>query len=131
VSQPFWDGCAAGELRFQRCGSCATALFDPTLRCRACGGADLRWEASAGRGTVGSWSTVWRPQTPAFTVPYVVALVGLDEGCDLVSNLVGCDVADVRTGLRVHVVFHGVRDGVVLPYFRPDDPPRTPSSPSL
>lgn len=119
VSQPFWDGCAIGELRVQRCATCATALFDPTLRCRSCGGSDLRWEVSSGHGTVSTWATVWRPQTPEFTVPYTAAIIRLDEGCDMVSNLIGCSVDDVATGMAVRVEFHPIRDGIVLPYFTP------------
>lgn len=119
LSAPFWDGCLVGELRYQRCTGCGRAEFDPNRLCRGCGGDTLEWTVSAGRGTVYSHTEVVRPQTPAFTGPYVVVIVELDEGYHMVSNMVGCAVSDVRIGLPVQVAFHDVADGVVLPYFTP------------
>jgi uncharacterized OB-fold protein len=119
VSQPFWDGCARGELLFQRCQSCGRAIFNPAPACRFCGSAELGWERSAGAGEIYSWTVVWRPQTPTFRVPYAPIIVNLDEGFQMVSSLVGCDSADVRSGMRVEVVFHAIGGGVELPYFRP------------
>jgi len=119
LSQPFWDGCARGELLFQRCGACGRANFDPPLLCRWCGSRDLSWEQSAGNGTVYSWTVVWRPQQPSFVVPYAPAIVDIDEGYQMLANVVGCDVEDLAVGMRVAVEFHPVSDGVVIPYFRP------------
>jgi len=119
VSTPFWDGCRCHELRYQRCRRCSTALFDPASMCRTCGSSDLRWERSNGRGTVYSWSIVWRPQVPTFSVPYAVAIVRLDEGYHMVTNIIGCSADEVRTGMSVAVEFHDVGEGVHLPYFRP------------
>jgi uncharacterized OB-fold protein len=118
VSQPFWDGCARRELRYQRCQACGHAEFDPALACRACGGG-LEWRVSAGRGEVYSHTVVWRPQTPAFTVPYAVVIVTFDEGFQLLTNLIGTTVDQVRTGLRVRVTFHDV-GGTTLPYVEPE-----------
>ena len=118
-SAPYWEGAKRGELLFQRCGSCAHAEFDPSLMCRRCGSRDLAWEQSAGRGTVYSWTTVWRPQQPSFVVPYAPAIVDMDEGYQMLANVVGCDVADLAVGMRVQVEFHPVSEGYVLPYFRP------------
>jgi uncharacterized OB-fold protein len=56
---------------------------------------------------------------PAFSVPYAVAIVRLDEGYDMVTNIIGCSPDEVRTGTRVIVEFHDVGEGVNLPYFRP------------
>jgi len=119
MTAPFWAGCTRGELLFQRCGRCGSAVFDPAIRCRRCGGADLIWERSAGHGAVYSWSTVWRPQVPAFRTPYAVAIVDLDEGYQMVSCLVGCEPDDIGVGMRVAVEFHPAGGDIVLPYFRP------------
>jgi uncharacterized OB-fold protein len=119
LSQPYWDGCARGELLFQRCGACGRPNFDPPLLCRWCGSRDLSWERSAGNGTVYSWTVVWRPQQPSFVVPYAPAIVDIDEGYQMLANIVGCDVEDLAVGMRVAVEFHPVSDGVVIPYFRP------------
>ena len=62
---------------------------------------------------------MWRPQTPSFRVPYAPAIVDVDEGFQILSDVVGCAPDDVRVGLRVEVDFQPVGDGVALPYFRP------------
>ena len=62
---------------------------------------------------------VWRPQHPAFTIPYVPAIVFLDEGFHLVSSIVGCCPNEITSGMRLTVTFHAASDDIVLPYFRP------------
>ena len=116
---PFWDGCAQGELRFVRCGVCGAADFPPAVRCRRCLSRELGWERSAGLGTVYSWTVVWRPVTPQFRTPYAPAIVDLDEGYRMLTNLVDLDVEDIDVGLRVQVTFQPTADGVTLPYFAP------------
>jgi hypothetical protein len=119
LSRPFWDACNRGELLFQRCGECGRATHTPAYICAHCTSQALTWERSAGTGSVYSWTTVWRPQMPAFEVPYVAIIVDLDEGWQLLSNLIGCEVDDVEVGMRVEVEFHPVEGGFQLPYFRP------------
>jgi len=119
VSEPFWAGCAAGELRYQRCDGCGHAEFDPAWACRACGSIHLEWEVSAGLGVVETHTVVYRPQSPEFTAPYAVVIVGYDEGFRMLTNLIGCTPAEVRVGLRVRVIFHPVGGGVWLPYVEP------------
>jgi uncharacterized OB-fold protein len=118
VSAPYWDGCRAGELRYQRCTACAAVVFQPSIVCPACTGRDLAWEVSAGRGRLYSWTVVWRPQTPAFRVPYAPAIVELDEGFRLVTSIIGCEPDDLRPDMEVTIEFHPAGDGVVLPYGR-------------
>ena len=118
VSQPFWDACGDGVLLYQRCPGCGRPdLARP--RCRRCGGSDLEWAESSGRGEVYSHTVVWRPQSPAFASPYVVAIVQLEEGHFMLANIVGCEAADVTIGLPVRVTFHPIGPEVVLPYFEP------------
>ncbi len=119
LSKPFWDGLAAGELRFQRCGACHGATHTPALVCSRCGSGDLVWEVSSGRGVVETWTTVWRPQTPEFVVPYMPIVVAVDEGWQMLSNLIGCDHEAVVAGMPVELELHRLDDGVTLPYFRP------------
>jgi uncharacterized protein len=120
ISQPFWDGCAVGELRYQRCAQCGAAEFDPTWVCRHCGEDALNWCVSGGRGEVYSHAVVWRPQTPEFDAPYAVVIVTYDEGFRMLTNLIGCPVDEVRIGLRVQTEFHAVGVDVTLPYVKPD-----------
>ena len=119
VSQPYWDGCARGELLFQRCGECGGITHTPAMICSHCCARALSWERSAGTGSIYSWTTVWRPQTPAFTVPYTAVIVELDEGWKMLSNLVGCEPDEPEVGMRVQVEFHPITGGITLPYFRP------------
>jgi uncharacterized protein len=119
LTQPYWDGCNRGELLFQRCAKCGRTTHTPAYICSNCTSRELSWERSAGAGAVYSWTTVWRPQIPAFAVPYVAIIVDMDEGWQVLSNLIGCDVDDVEIGMRVEVEFHPIEGGYQLPYFRP------------
>jgi uncharacterized protein len=123
LTRPFWDGCAVGELRFQRCRGCRAAQFPPAEICRRCTGADLTWERGAGLGTLYSWTVVHRPVTPAFTVPYAPAIVDLDEGYQMMTNLIGLAPDAITPGLAVQVEFHDTGGGLCLPYFGPPVPP--------
>lgn len=121
LSQPYWDGIQRGELLFQRCAECGGATHTPAVVCAHCRSTRLDWAASSGRGTVYSWTTVWRPVTPAFTTPYVPVIVQLEEGWHMLSNLVDCEHDVVRVDLPVSVVFHQPEGSLVLPYFAPRD----------
>ncbi len=134
ASRPFWDGCAAGELRVQRCTACAEISVLPAMRCAGCGATALVWEATAGRGALYSWTVVHRPQSPAFAVPYAPAIVRLDEGAMVMSAVIGCTADDLHDGMRLRVVFRALTDGsvctgTVLPFFEPDPNPPTPTHP--
>ncbi|HEY7105373.1 MAG TPA: OB-fold domain-containing protein [Acidimicrobiia bacterium] len=127
LSAPFWDACQRGELMFQRCGDCGAATHTPAFICSQCASRALAWERSSGHGTIYSWTVVWRPQIPAFEVPYAPIIVDMDEGWQMLSNLVGCDVDAAVVGLPVAVEFHAVESGFQLPYFAPRarvSPPR-------
>jgi uncharacterized OB-fold protein len=117
LSVPFWQGCSAGELRYQCCESCGAANFPPTEHCRQCLSAELSWERSGGRGEIYSWTVVHRPVTAEFEPPYAPAIVTLDEGYQMLTNVVGVAPADLAIGMRVQVQFHAVGADVTLPYF--------------
>ncbi len=119
VSAPYWEGCAVGELRFQRCTRCGGATHTPAIMCAHCTATDLTWEVSSGLGEVYSWTTVWRPSTPAFEVPYVPLIVAMEEGWHMLADLVGCEHDEVRIGLPVAVEFFPHPGGITLPYFHP------------
>ncbi|MBX6388147.1 MAG: OB-fold domain-containing protein [Frankia sp.] len=130
LTEPFWAGCARGELLFQRCAACGAPGFPPAVACRACLGRDLRWERSTGLATLYSWTVVHRPVSPAFHTPYAPAIVTLAEGHQMLTCLIGLEVADIRPGMPLRVSFHpvlpaGAADGdepTVLPYFAPAAP---------
>ncbi len=117
----FWEAARAGRLVFQECVACGQRQLFPRLVCHRCLGADLRWVESSGRGTVLSHTTIHQAAHPAFAadVPYVYALVELDEGPRLPTNIVGVAPEDVRVGLPVRVVFTSVTTAISLPHFTP------------
>ncbi len=121
VSRPYWEACRRGELLYQRCQGCGRPVFNPATICRWCNSIDLQWKRAHGTGTVYSWSTVWRPQTPAFAVPYVAAIIDVDEGYQMIANIIGCEPDAVYCGMKVAVEFHPIGGGFSLPYFRPVD----------
>ena len=119
VSRPHWDGCREGVLRVQRCTSCGDLVFIPRAGCPRCLTETLEWVESSGRGTVYSYTVVHRPQRPEFEVPYVVAIIELEEGWHMLTNLVDCEPADATVGLPVEVAFRPMSEEITLPCFRP------------
>jgi hypothetical protein len=119
TSRPYWEGCARRELLFQRCRQCGAAIHNPAVICGRCWGRELNWERSSGAGSVYSWTVVWRPQSPALSVPYAPIIVDLEEGWQLLSCLVGCEHDEVMAGMLVMVEFLEAGPEVWLPYFRP------------
>ena len=120
-SEPFWQGCAEGRLMLQRCGD--HYQFPPARYCSVDPSSPLEWVEVSGRGTVYSWIVVHVgiPRNIFGTqVPYVTALIALDEGPRICANLVGVDPGEIRAGAPVEVFFEKVADGsVTLPFFRP------------
>jgi uncharacterized protein len=113
----FWTGVAGGRLLVRRCAGCAYLQHPPGPMCQKCGSVDWATEELAGRGFVYSWIVSRHPTEPEDSAR-IVALIELDEGIRLVSNLRGIQPADVRNGMRVQAGFEEI-DGVTLPQFRP------------
>ena len=122
-TQPFWDGLKAGQLRFQRCTSCNKAVFYPRVGCPHCGERKLEWETSSGRGTVHAFTIAHRGVPAAFkgSSPYVVAMVELEEGARMMTNLVDVEPTPeaVKIGMSVQIVFDAVTDDITLAKFKP------------
>lgn len=120
-SEPYWEACRRGELRLQRCRGCGHLRFPPSLLCPRCLGDQAEWEKLSGRGHIYTFIVVHRPLHPAFfsEAPYNVAIVELEEGPRLHTNIVGCPNEALSIGMPVEVVFEKVDDEVTLPKFRP------------
>ncbi len=118
-NEPFWEGALSGELRYVRCASCGQPDFPAAPHCRFCLKDALQWQVSAGHGSLYSYTIVWRPVTPDFTTPYAPAVVDLDEGYSMMTNLIGLDTDEIRVDMRLTVVFEKLAGGLALPYFRP------------
>lgn len=121
---PFWAATLAGRLDLQRCDACRRIVVYPRARCPYCHADALTWTTMSGRGTVYASTIVYRPADESFAadVPYVVALVDLEEGARLMTRIVDCPPASVRTGMAVAVRFRPVSDEAALPVFAPDGP---------
>jgi uncharacterized OB-fold protein len=119
LSRPHWEGCREGVLRVQRCTACGIHVFIPQPVCTRCQGPDLEWVESSGRGTVYSHTTVHRAPRPEFESPYVVAIVEMEEGWHMLTNVVDCAPEEVSVGMPVEVAFRAVTDEITLPFFRP------------
>jgi uncharacterized OB-fold protein len=119
-TQPFWDATSAGKLLIQRCRACGRLQFYPRWFCARCAG-DVDWIEAAGTGEVHSFTIVRQNGTPPFDalVPYVLAVIELDEGVRMMGNVAGVDVEDVSIGMPVEVTFVRETDDVVLPMWRP------------
>jgi uncharacterized protein len=120
-SLPFWEGCRNGKLLAQRCSGCGRLRFPPSAVCPNCLSLDCGWEEMSGRGKVFSFTVYRRLYHPGFAaeMPYVVALVALDEGPRLLSNVINIDPETVRCDMPVQVVFDAVTPEVTLPKFEP------------
>ena len=118
TEQPFYDACAAGKLVLQRCQSCGHALFYPRTHCDTCHNDQLVWEDASGIGTIASYTVVRRGVSDDFEAPYVIALIDLNEGPRMMSQIVGADPDGLAVGLSVKVDFVAWSDDVILPVFR-------------
>jgi uncharacterized OB-fold protein len=115
----FWEGTALGELRLQRCRACTTTYFPPQPFCPACSSDDVEIVRASGLGSLHSYVINHRA-APGFDAPYVIAVVELDEGPRLLTNLVDVDPEPdaLPLDLPVEVVYESVGE-TTLPMFRP------------
>ncbi len=120
-SRGFWEAARRHELVVQRCRSCGAFRYHPRGVCPACLSDDTEWVRSSGRGEIYSFTVTRQNQAPAFAarVPYVLAYVVLEEGVQVLTNIVDCDPEAVRIGMPVEVTFEDLNDEISLPVFRP------------
>ena len=122
LTQPYWDAARRDELVVQHCVDCGQRPFPPRAHCPQCGSAALEWRGVSGRGTVYTFTIAHRPPHPVFSdqCPLAIAVVELEEGPRMISNIVGCDPADIEVGMAVQVAFEQIDDSdVALPVFSP------------
>lgn len=119
TTEPFWEATREHRLLLQWCRACRQAIFFPREVCPSCLGADLEWRPSPGRGSLYSYTVEHRPQNPAMPGPYTVALVELDEGVRLMSNLVNCPPEEASVDMPVTLTWEELSDGRNLPMFEP------------
>jgi uncharacterized protein len=119
-NRDFWTGGRDGDLRIVRCNDCGYYIHPPSPRCPQCRSDDVAPHAVSGRGSVYTFTVNQRAWSPGLEVPYVIAIVALDEQADLrlMTNIVGCAADEVAIGMPVQVEFREQGDAHA-PVFRP------------
>lgn len=117
LSLPHWEGASEGRLMVQRCLNCREYVFIPRRVCTHCFTTELEWVESSGQGRIYSYTIIRRAPSPGFTVPYCIAIVELDEGWTMLSNITGCAMDEVEVDKRVVVNFQDFGE-ITLPMFR-------------
>jgi uncharacterized protein len=122
-AKPYWDGLREGKLMLPKCQDCDHCFFYPRILCPRCASRRIGWIQSSGRGRLFSFEISHQPLNKAFKVkpPYVLAMVELDEGPRLMSNLVGIapDAKQICCDMPVEVVYEKLNDEFTLPLFKP------------
>lgn len=122
TSIEYWKAAKEREVILLRhCNSCGTNIFYPRPFCPACDSDDVRWQAASGRATLYTFSIVRHNDLPPFNgrTPYVAAVVRLEEGPHMVTNLVEVEFDQVRIGMPLSAQFMQIDEEFTLPVFRP------------
>jgi uncharacterized OB-fold protein len=117
----FWDGCREGELRLQRCTECKNTYVPPRAFCPSCASRSVEVYAASGRGVLWSYVINHRPRQDMGTEPYAIAVVKLEEGPTMMTNIVGCPQTPeaLVLDMPVKVRFEKQTDDISLPLFEP------------
>jgi len=120
-NREFWEGAKRGKLRMQKCGDCGHIRYPISHVCPKCLSYNFNWTDLSGRGEVFSYIVFYQLYNKAFEkdIPYNVALVQLEEGPRMYSNVVGVDNDAVKVGDKVEVTFDPVTPEVTIPRFKP------------
>jgi uncharacterized OB-fold protein len=119
--RPFWEGCQKHELRFQKCSDCGHVRWPAALICPDCYSDETEWITATGKGKVYTFAVYHRAYHPGFAkdLPYVAAVIELEEGPHFLSNIIGCPTSEVRCDIPVEVVWEDINDDFSLPKFKP------------
>jgi len=119
-TEHFWQGTASGELRLQRCRDCEEVYFPPRPFCPACASKRIEVFAASGRAALHSYVINHLPH-PAFDGPYSIAVVALEEGPRMLTNIINVEQTPeaLQLDMPLEVVFEPLTDEITLPYFQP------------
>ena len=120
-TEPYWEAARQGRLLIRRCTACGKAHFYPRRFCPSCWSTDVEGETAGGGAALYTWSVVHSNDLPPFRerLPYVAAVVDLDEGPRMMTNVVDCESGALAVGMRLSVAFEFRTDEVTVPVFRP------------
>ncbi len=118
--KPFWDGCKKHQLRFQKCLSCGLVRWPPSIICPICYSYDTEWIVATGKGKVYTFVVYHQAYHPAFEseLPYVTAVVELEEGPHILTNIVSCSPDEVKCDMSVKVIWEDITGEFSLPKFK-------------
>ena len=122
-AMPYWEGLKENKLMLPKCGDCKKAFFYPRIACPHCHSRNIGWIQASGKGKLYSFEIAHRALNPNFKIepPYILAMIELEEGPRMMSNLINIDPdpAKVKCDMPVEVVFEKQTDDVTLPLFQP------------
>ncbi len=119
---PYWRSARAHALELPFCMACEQAFYPVQARCPRCLSSGWEWRQVSGRASIYSWIVVHQVYDPSLAsrVPYITAVVELEEGPRLVTNIMNCEPADVRRDMAVQVAYEDLNDEIALVYFQPE-----------
>lgn len=117
----FWEGCKAGELRLQKCVACDHTYFPPRPFCPGCGSREVEVFSASGKASLYSYVINHRPRPDFGTEPHSIAVVTLEEGPRMMTNIVGCPQTPeaLQLDMALEVTFLQASDEIALPLFQP------------
>lgn len=120
-SRGYWEAARRHELLLQCCRGCEAYRHYPRAVCPACLSSEVEWVACSGRGEIYTFTVTYQNQSPGFAgrVPYVLAYVLLEEGVQMLTNIVDVVPEEVRIGQAVEVSFEDLSPDISIPVFRP------------
>lgn len=120
-TERYWQAAREGKLMIQRCRDCRKNIFYPRMVCPSCFSDRMEWVESPGRGKVYSYTVVLNNAPSAFIddMPFVIAIVRLEEGVQMLTSIVGCDPDRVYCEMPVQVTFEKLNEEITLPKFKP------------
>jgi hypothetical protein len=118
---PWWEAAAEHRLVVQRCTSCKHTRHPPAPFCPECRSFESDWRELSGRGEVYSYTAVHRAIAADQKLPFVVAIIALEDagGIRMISNLVDVEPEDIEIGMPVELVWEDMSANLAIPRFRP------------
>lgn len=117
---PFWQACEEGRFLLHRCTLCDRHYW-PASYCVEHGDASMAWEEVSGEGELYTYTVMHKVASPLWKskAPYVVGVIKLDQGPMFHSNVIGCELSQLRVGMRLQPVMQRNDQGMTIPLFRP------------
>jgi uncharacterized OB-fold protein len=113
--QPYFDAAKEGKLMLKKCNACGEHHHYPRALCPFCFSEKVEWVQAKGTGEIYTYSVTRR----GGPTPYCIAYVTLDEGVNMMTNIVDCDLDTIKVGQKVQVAFKQTEGGFAMPVFVP------------